>query len=180
VKEGLHPEWYPEAQVICACGNQWTVGATVPEIRTDVCSECHPYFTGEQRIVDTEGQVDRFLRRLRAREEALQEAERRRAARTSPELPIGELELGTRLENLLTAAELTTVGDILAILEDQGDDGLTEIKGFGLKALADTKRGLRARGYVLPGDEPPAETEEEQAEADEPAAVEEAAEAEAA
>jgi large subunit ribosomal protein L31 len=176
VKEGLHPEWYPEAQVICACGNHWTVGATVPEIRTDVCSECHPYFTGEQRIVDTEGQVDRFLRRLRAREEALEEAERRRAARTSPELPIVELELGTRLENLLTAAELTTVGDILTILEDKGDDGLTEIKGFGLKALADTKRGLRARGYVLPGDEP----EEEPAEADEQAAVEEAAEAEAA
>ena len=75
MKEGLHPQWYPEAQVTCACGESWTVGATVPEIRTDICSKCHPYYTGEQRIVDTEGQVDRFMRRLQAREEAIDEAE---------------------------------------------------------------------------------------------------------
>ncbi len=159
MKEGLHPQWYPEARVVCACGNSWTVGATVPEIRTDVCSKCHPFFTGEQRIVDTEGQVDRFLRRLRAREEALREAERRRAAKTSPEVPVTELGLGTRIETLLEGAGITKVGDILALLAEKGDDGLTEIKGFGLKALADTKRTLRARGYVLPGDEPPAEEE---------------------
>ncbi|HIC88454.1 MAG TPA: 50S ribosomal protein L31 [Anaerolineae bacterium] len=60
----MHPKWYPEAQVICACGNTWTTGATVPVIRTDVCSACHPFFTGEQRIVDTAGQVDRFMKRL--------------------------------------------------------------------------------------------------------------------
>ncbi len=154
MKEELHPTWYAEAQAICACGNTWTVGATVPEIRTDICSVCHPFFTGEQRIVDTEGQVDRFMRRLRAREEAMQEEERRRASRTSPELLIESLELGTRLENLLAEAGITKVGDLLAILEEKGDDGLTEIKGVGLKALADTKRGLRARGFVLPGDEP--------------------------
>ena len=159
MKEGLHPQWYPEARVVCACGNSWTVGATVPEIRTDVCSKCHPFFTGEQRIVDTEGQVDRFLRRLRAREEALREAERRRAAKTSPEVPVTELGLGTRIETLLEGAGITKVGDILALLAEKGDDGLTEIKGFGLKALADTKRTLRARGYVSPGDEPPAEEE---------------------
>lgn len=164
MKEDLHPKWYPEAKVICACGNTWTVGATVPEIRTDVCAECHPYFTGEQRIVDTEGQVDRFMRRLRAREEALREEERRKAARTSPELPIEELEFGTRIEKLLAEAGITKVGDILDLLEEKGDEGLTEIKGFGLKTLADTKRGLRARGYVLPGDEPVEEEGEEAAE----------------
>jgi len=64
MREDIHPKWYPEAVVICACGNTWTVGSTVPEIRTDVCSACHPFFTGEQRIVDTEGQVDRFMKRL--------------------------------------------------------------------------------------------------------------------
>jgi hypothetical protein len=76
--------------------------------------------------------------------------------------------LGTRVENLLTEAGLEKVGDVLAILEEKGDDGLTEIKGFGLKALADTKRGLRARGFVLPGDEEPGE----EAEAEEAEAVE--------
>lgn len=64
MKEGIHPEWYPEAKVICACGNTFTTGATQPEIRTDICSACHPFFTGEQRIVDTAGQVERFMRRL--------------------------------------------------------------------------------------------------------------------
>ena len=64
MKEKIHPTWYPEAKVICACGHTWTVGATVEVIRTDVCSNCHPFFTGQTRIVDTEGQVDRFYKRL--------------------------------------------------------------------------------------------------------------------
>jgi large subunit ribosomal protein L31 len=64
MKEKIHPTWYPNAQVICACGHTWTVGATVEVIRTDVCSHCHPFFTGQTRIVDTEGQVDRFYKRL--------------------------------------------------------------------------------------------------------------------
>src|SRR5512135_42493 len=64
MKAKIHPKYYPEAKVICACGNTWTTGATIPEIKVDVCSACHPFFTGEQRIVDTAGQVDRFMRRL--------------------------------------------------------------------------------------------------------------------
>ena len=62
MKEKIHPEFYPDAQVVCACGNSWTVGSTVPVIRTDICSKCHPFFTGEQRIVDSGGQV--FARQL--------------------------------------------------------------------------------------------------------------------
>ena len=64
MKEGIHPTYYPDAIVQCACGNSWTTGSTVKELHTDVCSACHPFFTGEQRIVDAEGQVDRFYRRL--------------------------------------------------------------------------------------------------------------------
>jgi large subunit ribosomal protein L31 len=64
MKDEIHPQYYPEATVRCACGNTWTTGSTVEELRTDVCSACHPFFTGEQRIVDTEGRVDRFYRRL--------------------------------------------------------------------------------------------------------------------
>ena len=63
MKAKIHPKYYPEARVICACGNTWTTGATVPEIKVDVCSACHPFFTGQQRIVDTAGQVERFMRR---------------------------------------------------------------------------------------------------------------------
>jgi len=64
MKEKIHPKYYPEAQVTCACGNSWVTGATVPEMKIDLCSACHPFFTGEQRIVDTAGQVDRFMKRL--------------------------------------------------------------------------------------------------------------------
>ena len=67
-KQGIHPKWYPEAQVTCACGTTFTVGSTQPVIRTDVCSNCHPFYTGEQRIVDTAGRVDRFMMRLERRE----------------------------------------------------------------------------------------------------------------
>jgi len=153
MKPQIHPNWYPEAQITCACGEVWTIGATVPELRTDVCAKCHPFFTGEQRIVDTEGQVERFMRRLQAREEALQQEEERRTARVSPELPVDVLELGKRMERVLADAGLEKVGDVLVILEEKGDDGLTDIKGLGLKGLADLKKALRARGYVLPGDE---------------------------
>jgi large subunit ribosomal protein L31 len=65
-KSGLHPTYYSDARVVCACGNSWTTGSTQKEIRTDICSNCHPFYTGEQRIVDTAGQVDRFMRRLQA------------------------------------------------------------------------------------------------------------------
>ncbi len=63
MKAKIHPEYFPDAQVICSCGNTFTVGATKPVLRVEVCSACHPFFTGEQRIVDTEGRVERLKRR---------------------------------------------------------------------------------------------------------------------
>ena len=62
MKAKIHPE-YVEATVHCACGNSWQTRATRPSLRVEVCSQCHPFFTGEQRIVDTAGRVERFKRR---------------------------------------------------------------------------------------------------------------------
>jgi large subunit ribosomal protein L31 len=152
MKEGIHPEFYPEAQVVCACGNTWTVGATVPVIRTDICNKCHPFFTGEQRIVDAGGQVERFMKKLEERDRAIAEAEERKAMATSPDLSILDLELGSRSEKILVGAGMKTVGDVLAKLE-QGDEVLTNLNGFGLKSLATLKKTLRSRGFSLPGDE---------------------------
>lgn len=149
MKQDIHPTFYPEATVICACGNTWTTGATVEEIHTDVCSECHPFFTGEQRIVDTEGQVDRFYKKLQARQEYLEEQRAQEEAKVSPELPITELELGTRIESTLGNEDIEIVGQVLERLEE-GDSGLLEIDGFGRKSLADIKRALKRRGYELP------------------------------
>lgn len=65
MKAKIHPEYYPEATVICSCGRSYTTGATKPELRVELCNECHPFYTGEQRIVDTEGRVERLRRRFK-------------------------------------------------------------------------------------------------------------------
>jgi len=162
MKENIHPEFYAEAQVVCACGNSWSVGATVPVIRTDICSQCHPFFTGEQRIVDSGGQVERFIKKLERRDRAIAEAEERKAQATSPELSITDLELGARTDKVLISAGIKTVGDVLAKLEE-GNETLTNLKGFGLKSLATLKKKMRAQGFVLPGEEADEEEKDEAA-----------------
>jgi large subunit ribosomal protein L31 len=152
MKEGIHPQFFPKAKVVCACGNTWETGSTVETISTDVCSQCHPFYTGEQRIVDTEGQVDRFYKRLQARQDYIEEQVDRDAARTSPDTPIADLELGTRVEGTLTKAGIEKVGQALELLE-QGDAALLAIDGVGRKSLADLKRALKRQGFVLPQDQ---------------------------
>ncbi|MCK4898629.1 MAG: 50S ribosomal protein L31 [Anaerolineales bacterium] len=149
MKVDIHPTYYNDAVVTCACGNSWITGSTAKEIHTEVCSQCHPFFTGEQRIVDTEGQVDRFYRKLQARQDYLDEIESRDAERVSPERPITELELGKRATDSLAKAGITKVGQALEKLA-LGDDAVLAIDGFGRKSLADLKRRLRAFGYTLP------------------------------
>ena len=64
MKEKIHPK-YVEAQVICSCCNTFTTGSTQPVLKVELCSKCHPFFTGERRIVDTAGRVERFKRRYK-------------------------------------------------------------------------------------------------------------------
>lgn len=149
MKNKIHPQYFPEARVICACGNTWTTGSTQEEIRTDVCFKCHPFFTGEQRIVDTEGQVDRFYKKLQARQDFIEEQEAREAERVSPERPVVELELTKRSTDILAKAEITNVGDVLVAL-DKGEQTLLDLDGFGRKSLSDLKKALRKFGYQLP------------------------------
>ena len=150
MKEKLHPTWYPEAKVICACGNTWTTGATVPEIRTDICSACHPFYTGEQRIVDTEGQVDRFMKRLQVRDTKRAEVEEREAAKTPLNLPLSDLSVDKRYIALMRENNLTTAGEFISFLQERGEEGLLEISGVGRKLIADLKKALRNRGYDVP------------------------------
>ena len=65
MKPEIHPAYYEQATVVCSCGNSFTTGAAKEELRIEICSACHPFFTGEQRIVDTEGRVERLRRRFR-------------------------------------------------------------------------------------------------------------------
>ena len=64
MKKEVHPKYYREAKVKCACGNSFTVGSTVPEINVEICSKCHPFYTGKDKIIDTAGRVERFKKRL--------------------------------------------------------------------------------------------------------------------
>lgn len=63
MKKDIHPEYYDDATVTCSCGNTFTLGSTKPALKVELCSKCHPFFTGERRIVDTAGRVERFKRR---------------------------------------------------------------------------------------------------------------------
>jgi large subunit ribosomal protein L31 len=95
VKPKIHPE-YVEATVVCACGNTWQTHATKARLHVEVCSHCHPFFTGEQRIVDTAGRVERFLKRY-----GLQESGRPADAKTeskSKKEPQAETEAETETE----------------------------------------------------------------------------------
>jgi large subunit ribosomal protein L31 len=65
VKDKIHPTYYTDAKVICACGNTFTTGSTQKELKVEVCSKCHPFFTGERRMMDTTGRVERFKRRYK-------------------------------------------------------------------------------------------------------------------
>lgn len=153
MKKGIHPTYYPDAKVICACGNTWTTGSTKKEIRTEVCSKCHPFFTGQQaRIIDIEGQVDRFYKKLQARQEFLDQKKTREAERVSPQRPVSELNLGTRPTDALIKAGLATIGQVIERLAG-GDDKLLEVEGFGRKSLIDAKKRMRQLGYELPASE---------------------------
>ncbi len=150
MKKDIHPKYYEDAVVTCACGNTWKTGSTRKEIRTEVCSSCHPFFTGQQqRIIDIEGQVDRFYKRLQARQDYIETVKEREESKTSLDRPVAELELGTRATDSLLKAELTSVGQIFELLE-KGDEAILAIDGFGRKSLIDLKKRLRALGYQVP------------------------------
>jgi len=64
MKEGIHPEYF-DVTATCVCGNQVLLGSTKSQIRVEICSNCHPFYSGQQKIVDTEGRVDRFVKRYK-------------------------------------------------------------------------------------------------------------------
>ena len=63
MKDKIHPKYYNDAQIICSCGNTFTTGSTKKTMRVELCSACHPFYTGERRMIDTAGRVERFKQR---------------------------------------------------------------------------------------------------------------------
>ena len=68
MKDKIHPKYYNDAQVTCSCGNVFTTGSTKKELKVELCSKCHPFFTGERRVLDTTGRVERFKRRYKVKD----------------------------------------------------------------------------------------------------------------
>ena len=64
MKKDIHPPYYPDALITCACGHSFTTGSTQKEIHVEICSSCHPFFTGKKKLLDTAGRVDRYKKML--------------------------------------------------------------------------------------------------------------------
>lgn len=66
MKANIHPQYFPQAQVVCACGNVFTVGSTKSQIHVELCYHCHPFYTGQQKFVDTIGNIEKFKNKQQA------------------------------------------------------------------------------------------------------------------
>ncbi len=151
MKADIHPTYYTDAKVTCAsCGKTWTTGSTKKEFRVDICSNCHPFFTGEaSRLLDIEGQVDRFYKKLSARQTYVEQQQAKEELKGSPERPIADLALTTRAQDALSKAGIQNVGQLLEKLKG-GNEAVLAIAGFGQASLTAAKKKLRSLGYELP------------------------------
>jgi large subunit ribosomal protein L31 len=150
MKAEIHPTVY-EAKVTCAsCGKTWVTTSTKKELRIDVCSNCHPFFTGESaRILDVEGQVDRFYKKLTARQTYVEQQKSKEEAANSPDRSIDDLALSPRATDALKKAGILSIGQVLAKL-GEGNAAMLEVAGFGQSSLTATKKKLRALGFEVP------------------------------
>ena len=151
MKAEIHPTYYPDAKVSCAsCGRTWTTGSTKKELRVDICSNCHPFFTGEaSRILDIEGQVDRFYKKLSVRQTYVEQQKQKEELKGSPERPIEELAISTRAIDSLKKAGIENFGQFLEKLTG-GNEAVLAIAGFGQTSLTAAKKKLRSLGYEIP------------------------------
>jgi large subunit ribosomal protein L31 len=150
MKAEIHPNVF-EAKVTCAsCGNTWTTTSTRKELRIDVCSNCHPFYTGESaKLLDVEGQVDRFYKKLSARQTFVEQQKAKEESLNSSDRSIDDLALAPRATSALKSAGVLTIGQVLEKLA-AGDAALLEISGYGQSALTSTKKKLRALGFEVP------------------------------
>jgi large subunit ribosomal protein L31 len=150
MKTGIHPNVF-EAKVTCAsCGKTWTTMSTKKELRVDVCSNCHPFFTGESaRILDVEGQVDRFYKKLSARQTYVEQQKAKEEAANSPERSVDDLALSPRATDALKKAGILNIGQVLAKL-GEGNAAMLAIPGFGQSSLTASKKKLRSLGFEVP------------------------------
>lgn len=82
MKDGIHPQYNDQVKVACSCGSEFTTGSTVSEIQTEICSQCHPFYTGKQKLLDTRGNVDRFKKRRELAQKVKAEVKEKKPRKT--------------------------------------------------------------------------------------------------
>lgn len=87
MKQGVHPQYFSSATFRCACGNTWTGGATMPEINVEICSHCHPFYTGKSKHIDTRGRIEKFTKRTAKHQEHATARARRGAKKPRTKTP---------------------------------------------------------------------------------------------
>ncbi len=147
MKAAIHPK-YVESTVTCACGNTFQTRSTKPTLRTDLCNVCHPFYTGEQRIVDTAGQVERFLKRA-ANAAAMESRPSKRQLRVSGALAKAEEEK-KRAEEALKA-EAAAAAEVRRAARAEAD---------ARRAAADAQAGLAGEEETEVAAEPAVEAAE--------------------
>jgi len=108
LKKEIHPQ-YNQATVICSCGNTFVTGSTKSEIKVEICSSCHPFFTGKQKIIDTAGRVEKFQKKLTLKQEGLVAKSAKRAARKEKEIEIKDVENKAKKPKKLDSAKADKV-----------------------------------------------------------------------
>ena len=179
MKADIHPKVYDTPVTCASCGKTWVTISTKKELRIDVCSNCHPFFTGESaRLIDIEGQVDRFYKKLSARQTYVEVQKAKEESLTSPDRSIDDLGLTPRANDALKKAGILSIGQILAKL-GEGNAAMLEISGFSQSSLTASKKKLRSLGFEVPEVPDPPKAPKAPKVVAEPVAESEASEAEA-
>lgn len=90
MKKEIHPKWYKDAKITCACGQTYTIGSTVPEMHVEICAHCHPFFTGQEKIIDTERRVEKFEKRRGQAQKAAEQRAQQAASKKEEEKEAAE------------------------------------------------------------------------------------------
>ncbi|OGF24282.1 50S ribosomal protein L31 [Candidatus Falkowbacteria bacterium RIFCSPLOWO2_12_FULL_45_13] len=83
MKKDIHPKYYPQAKVTCACGNAFITGSTLPELKVEICSACHPFYTGKQKLIDSARRVEKFQAKVEAKNKNLAVHKNKKAKRVA-------------------------------------------------------------------------------------------------
>jgi len=110
MKKDIHPKYYPKAKATCACGNTFEIGSTMPEIKTDLCSKCHPFYTGKQKLVDSARRVEKFKAKVSAQKDVSKDRKGKKVKRAAQVKARAKKEVKVKIEKEVKTEAKKTKG----------------------------------------------------------------------